>query len=374
MTDRDLVVVDRATKVFPGRADQPPAVDDVSLVVAPGTALSVIGTNGAGKSTLLKLIAGVLTPTSGTIRRPTRCSSLLELGAGFHDDLTGRENLDLTVALSLSSRSERRRRIADALDLAGLGDSVDLAVKHMSSGMVARLACAVAVASRPDLLLVDEVLAVGDAAFQRDVLSRVADLVEEGTALLLVTHSLDLAAVATTHTVWLHDGAVRSEGSAPEVLAEYEAAVRGWGRSFADIRVEIDRLWLSSGHIQPGDPLVVAADLVCSEPVGPVEVRLEVRPVVGDDTVWMRSHEESFEMRQLNLVAASSPIRVDSLAPGRHRVELRLDSVPISPTRVEVLMVLSDEDNRIIDEVAAELGIGGALLRPHFHLRASYVG
>lgn len=370
--DGSRLQMEHVTKIFPSAAGQPPAVDDVSLHFAPASAVSIVGTNGAGKSTLLKLIAGVLAPTAGLIRRPSRCASLLELGAGFHDDLTGLENLELTVELALTSRAERRGRISTALELAGLGDAVELPIKHMSSGMVARLACAVAVASRPDLLLVDEVLAVGDGAFQREVLSRVADLVQEGTCLVLVTHSLDLAAVSTTETIWLHDGAVRSRGPTPEVLAGYEAAVRGWGRAFDDRRVGIERLELDVEHIEPGDPLELSAEVVCIEATGPLEVRIEVRPVVGDDTVWMRSHDESFEMRQLNLVAASAPIPLPRLSAGRHDLRLTLDSVPISPTKVEILLVLSDGANRVIDELACELEVGGALLRPHYNLTARY--
>lgn len=363
------------TKVFPAevggeRLDRP-AVDAVSLRFDPGSATALVGANGAGKSTLLKLVAGILAPSSGAVHRPRRCAALIELGGGFHPDLTAQENLELGLSLAGYSRRSRRSRMADAIEFAGIGDAMDRQAKHLSTGMLGRLACAVAVHTEPDALLVDEVLAVGDSAFQRNMLSRVDELVRDGTVLVLVTHSLELAAVTTTRTVWLRDGAVHDDGHTPDVLSRYEAAVRGWGRTFDREAIQIERVELVPARINPGGPLRVTADLRCTDAVEATEIRLDVRPAVGEDRVWMRSVDESYEDRQANLLAYTEPISLGPLEPGHHRVELSLGSVPVSSSRLEVSVVLTDRHHRVLDDVSGDLDVGEVPLRPHFHLEAA---
>ena len=350
------------------RPGSPPAVDGVSASLERGSATAVVGPNGAGKSTMLRLIAGILTPTSGSVHRPERCASLLELGAAFHPDLTGWENIDMTLALAGVARRSRGRRSNDVADLAGIGDAIMRPVKHLSNGMVGRLACAAAVIAEPDLLLIDEVLAVGDSSFQREMLQRVDALVAKGTMLVLVTHSLELAAAATTRTIWLEQGRLVEDGPTPEVLNRYEASVRGWGRAFGGSPVEITGIRIDPDHILPGDPVKLRATVSATEDTGPLEIRVEVRPIVGQDSIWMRSNEETLEMRHLNLVAATTPVRAEGIRKGDHHIEMELAAVSISPTEVEVALLLADEHDRILDEVTCTLAIGDAPLRPHYHL------
>lgn len=362
------------TKVYATAPEGRPAVDAIDLDLEPGTATAIVGPNGSGKSTLLALVAGVLTPTAGRIERPARCASLLELGAGYHPDLTGSENLDLGLALAGVPRRRRAAVRAQALEFSGLGAAIDQPLKHFSSGMVGRLAGAVALHTEPDLLLVDEVLAVGDASFQRAMLTRVGELRTAGTAVVVVTHSPDLAIAATDRALWLDHGRLVDEGPTGDVLLRYEAAVRGWAHSPLRGRVELADLALSTDRLTPGDPLELRAVLRVVEDVGPLEVRLEVRPVVGADTLWMRDHDETPEERYLNLVAATERLHVDPLAVGDHDLVVSLPAVPISPTLVEVSVVLRDAEDLIVDELGATLDIGAVNRRPHFHLVATPAG
>lgn len=357
------------TKSFHVPGGEVRAVDGVSARVAAGEAVAVVGANGAGKSTLLRVVAGIVSPTSGTVRRSRRCGSLIDLGTGFHPDLTGRENLALGLALAGLSPRERTRVLPEALDFTGLGDAVDLPVKRLSTGMVARVACASVVFTSPDLLLVDEVLAVGDASFHRRMLSTISTLTADGAALLLVTHSPELAAVATTRTIWLDSGSVVEDGPTEVVLERYESAVRGWGRSFETGTVRIAHVDVDPRTVEPGAGAVVEVDIDVVRPTGPVEMRVEFRPVIGDEP-WMRSSEDSLETWHLNLVAATSPVRLEGLGVGRHRAELHIGAIPITPSDVELSVLLADERNLVIDEVTLGMRIGGGALRPMYHLVA----
>jgi len=366
------VVVDRVAKVFAdGTAAPHAALDDVTFSVSPGEAVSLVGPNGAGKSTLLRVVAGILTPTRGMVHRPARCASLIELGGAFQTDLTGAENLELSLAMGGLGRRERAAVRDEVVEFAGLASAMDRQLKHFSSGMVARLAAAVAVHTAPDLLLVDEVLAVGDASFQRRILDAVGQLVADGAVLLLVTHSLDLAAVATNRTIWLADGKVEADGPADEVLARYEHVVSGWGRDLGHHGVRIEQVRLEPAALEPGDPLRVVADVVCDRPLEELQVRVDVRPAVGSDHQWMRAADESAEERQANMVAATTPVRGVDLSEGRHRLELVVPSFLVSSSVLELTVVVADHHHRPLDELPVELAVGRAGQRPHYHLVAT---
>lgn len=166
------------------------ALNNVTATIKAGTTIGLIGHNGSGKSTLLKVIGGIIDPTSGSVSRRGRVAALLELGAGFHPDLTGRENVFLNAAILGLSRKVTEERFDDIVAFSGIADFIDTQVKFYSSGMYVRLAFAVAVHTDPDILLVDEVLAVGDEAFQRKCLDKIRSFQEEGRTIILVTHSL----------------------------------------------------------------------------------------------------------------------------------------------------------------------------------------
>ncbi len=196
---------------------------DVSLTVRRGDTIGIVGPNGSGKSTLLKLITGILEPTSGAIHVRGRVSSLLELGAGFHPDLTGRENIYLNGSIYGLNRQQMDARLDEIIDFAELGDFIDTPVKHYSSGMYVRLGFAVAIHTEPDILIVDEVLTVGDQGFQQKCLERIYELKRRGIAILLVSHSLSDLEQLCDRAVWIHEGYVRQDGASAEVVDRYLA-------------------------------------------------------------------------------------------------------------------------------------------------------
>ena len=181
----------------------------------------MIGPNGTGKSTLLKLITGILEPTSGELYVHGRISSLLELGAGFHPDLTGRENIFLNGSIYGLTRKEMNDRVDDIIEYAELGDFIDTPVKHYSSGMYVRLGFAVAIYTQPDLLLVDEVLAVGDVAFQRKCLQSIQQFQAQGRTLILVSHDLGAIQRICKQAIWIGDGEIKAQGAPTDVVMEY---------------------------------------------------------------------------------------------------------------------------------------------------------
>ena len=200
---------------------------DVSLQINKGDFLGVLGPNGAGKSTLLKLITGIIPPTKGDMVVNGRVCSLLELGAGFHPDLTGRENVYLNGSIYGLNRREIDARIEQIIDFAELGDFIDTPVKHYSSGMYVRLGFAVAIHTDPDILLVDEVLAVGDVNFQQKCLRSIEHFRDEGGTLILVSHDLSTIQTYCNRAVWLEGGHILEDGNPLDVgMAYLEAMAR----------------------------------------------------------------------------------------------------------------------------------------------------
>lgn len=197
------------------------ALDGVSLAVPRGQAVGVIGPNGSGKSTLLKILAGVTEPDSGTARVEGRVGALLEVGAGFHPDLTGAENVALNASLIGLGRREIEARIAEIVAFSELERFMDTPVKRYSSGMVVRLGFAVAIQLRPDILLLDETFAVGDARFQTRALEAIRRMKTAGVTLALVSHNTDLVMELADRAIWLDHGRVRMDGSPAEVVAQY---------------------------------------------------------------------------------------------------------------------------------------------------------
>ena len=212
------------------------ALSDVSLRVEPGESWGLVGANGAGKSTLLKIICRVMYQTAGRLDIAGRVGALIEVRAGITPLLTGRENIYLSGSIMGLPRRAVARRFEEIVAFAELEGAVDRQVKYYSSGMQMRLGFSVAAHLQPDILLVDEVLAVGDASFQQRCLDRIRAVLSEGTTLLFVSH--DLAAVESTcnNGIWLHAGEIRSRGPIREVLAAYRGAVEGDAKSRAGIQ------------------------------------------------------------------------------------------------------------------------------------------
>jgi lipopolysaccharide transport system ATP-binding protein len=236
------------------------ALKDVSFDVAPGEALGIIGRNGAGKSTLLKVVSRITAPTTGEVRLRGKVASLLEIGTGFHSELTGRENIFLNGAIMGMSRADVRARFDEIIAFADVDPFIDTPVKHYSSGMYVRLAFAVAAHLRPDILLVDEVLAVGDAAFQKKCLGKMQRVASGGRTVLFVSHNVAAIARLCTRAILLSHGGVVADGPVASVVATY------LGGTLGDAPHEVD--FERSGRA----------------PAGNAEVRLLAARVVSDDT------------------------------------------------------------------------------------------
>jgi lipopolysaccharide transport system ATP-binding protein len=203
------------------------ALRDVTLDIPPGDTVALMGVNGSGKSTLLKIIAGVTRATSGLVEVPGRAGGMIELGAGFHNDLTGMENIFVHGSLLGLSRQQIRERLDSILDFAELGRFIHSPVRHYSWGMYLRLGFALAVHTDPDVLLVDEVIAVGDGYFQWKCMRKIAEMRDEGKTILFVSHIPDLAEAVCKHAAWIQDGQIKAFGLATDVARQYDQFLRG---------------------------------------------------------------------------------------------------------------------------------------------------
>ncbi len=204
-----------------GRHKQKTVLSDINLEVHAGRSIGIIGSNGAGKSTLLKIISGIIEPSSGSVRRNCKLAMLIELGAGFDDSKTGYENIFIKSQLLGMSRAEVRQRLNDIIEFSGLGDNIHDPVRHYSSGMVIRLGFSICTAVSPELLITDEVLAVGDESFQKRCIKWIDGYLKNGGTLLMVSHSMYLISRLCPHTVWIKDGKVHLEGESHQVTQAY---------------------------------------------------------------------------------------------------------------------------------------------------------
>jgi len=255
------------------------ALRDVSFDVAEGEAFGVIGHNGSGKSTLLKCMAGILQPTSGSIQVNKRMSALLELGAGFHPELSGRDNVFLNAAILGMSRKEIAKRFDEIVDFSGLEQFIDQPVKTYSSGMYVRLAFAVAINVDPDMLLIDEILAVGDVTFQKKCMEKFVQFRDEGRTIVLVTHDLGSIRNFCDRAIWLEHGVVSAEGDPIELVENYTeamlsgrtgAGVASARRGLGPIRVERVEMFVdgaSTHHLRTGDSMSFRLHFTSPEPV-----------------------------------------------------------------------------------------------------------
>ena len=221
------------------------AVNDVTFDVREGEVFGVIGQNGSGKSTLLKCMAGILQPNSGSVRVYRRMGALLELGAGFHPELTGRENIFLNAAILGMGRKEIALRFDDIVDFSGLHTFIDQPVKTYSSGMYVRLAFAVAINVDPQLLIVDEILAVGDVSFQRRCLEKFVEFRNEGRTIVLVTHDMGSVKNLCDRAIWLEHGNVVDAGDPSDLVEAYTERMLG-----ADARTADGSVRRGSGEIK----------------------------------------------------------------------------------------------------------------------------
>jgi ABC-2 type transport system ATP-binding protein len=313
----------------------------VSVDVPQGGSLGLIGHNGSGKTTLLKIVAGILRPTSGLVRQRGRLAALLELGAGFHPELTGKENVYLNASFLGLSRRDTDRAYERIVDFAELQDFMDNQVKFYSSGMLVRLGFAVAVHVDPEVLLIDEVLSVGDEAFQAKCLERIRQFQREGRTIVLVTHALDTVRQICDRAVMLHRGRIHASGVPDEVVREMRHVLLGvsdptFVPEEGSREVEIANVELikgaeaTEGPLVRGDPLTILVDVKANESVGDLDVDVAVLDGATNHPVLQRRTS-----------GGAVPIpRFD----GKKRVRFRIASFPYGGGRYWVTVGLASRD------------------------------
>jgi ABC-2 type transport system ATP-binding protein len=319
------------------RAEDFWALRDVALDVGEGSTFGLIGHNGSGKTTLLKCVAGILRPTSGAILQRGRLAALLELGAGFHPELTGRENVYLNASFLGLSRKQTDAAFDDIVAFAELDQFIDTEVKFYSSGMLVRLGFAVAVHVEPDVLLIDEVLAVGDEAFQAKCLNRVREFQREGRTIVLVTHALDTVTEICDRAAMLHHGELHAIGMPAEVVREMRHVLLGMAdpgfvpeqgtREAEIVEVQIVRPDGSShGAILSGDPLTIVVDVRQNEPVDDLDVDFAVHESTNYLVLDARTSREGIDLGRFDKKRVRFKIQGFPYDPGKYWVTIGLSS------------------------------------------------
>ncbi len=252
------------------------ALKDASFEVKQGDVLGIIGRNGAGKSTLLKILSRITQPTEGRVRLRGRVGSLLEVGTGFHPELTGRENVFLNGAILGMTQREIKSRFDEIVEYSGVAKFLDTPVKHYSSGMKVRLGFSVAAHFEPEILIVDEVLAVGDAAFQKKCLGKIQDVAQGGRTVLFVSHSMTAIAQLTRRCLWLDGGRIVFDGSTDQAIQQYIGAKAShmWSGRMATAQIPSDARWRGNFALKIAE-VGLAAGQTEEVPVGG-HLRLEV--------------------------------------------------------------------------------------------------
>jgi len=321
------------------------ALRDINFSVTEGETVGIIGANGAGKSTLLKLISRITAPTAGCIRIRGRMGSLLEVGTGFHPELSGRENVYLNGAILGMKRAEVAGKFDDIVSFAGLEEFIDTPVKRYSSGMYVRLAFAVAGFLEPEILVLDEVLAVGDQRFQNRCTERIQTLINDGRTILFVSHSAPLVEKICKRAIWVKRGEVVMDGPAPAVLAKYaelpaveehqalaKDAVREWGpneRHAGDAEARILRARILNSE---GQPTTMAR---CSDSLG-VEITFEVK---GKDTRVVPTLQVSGPFDQVLFISYGHG--AEASRPGVYRALVAIPPDLMSPGPLTIALALN---------------------------------
>jgi len=317
------------------------ALRDVSFAVEPGSAVGLVGRNGSGKSTLLRLLSGIIKPTSGRVAVGGRVGALLELGAGFHPDMTGRENLFLQGSIHGLSRATIREKFDEVVAFAGLEDAIDLPVRTYSSGMYMRLGFAIASHMEANVLLLDEVFAVGDEAFQRKCFGKIFEFKQRGGTIVFVSHDAGSVERLCDRAVLLRDGEVAFDGPTHEAIVAYRrllagernpeeraAGLKEWGGDVA--RVENVRLLGPDGdervQLLGGEPFALALEVVADREIPPPQLNWELRDDAG---ILVTGGGVSTAELGWTESTRSLPLRFDAERPpfADGRLHLRLDLV-----------------------------------------------
>lgn len=301
------------------------ALKDVSFEVAHGATLGIIGSNGSGKTTMLKCLTGIYTPEKGTIKVDGKLAALLELGAGFHPELTGSENIFLNGSILGMSKRDVQNKFASIVEFAGLEKFIDTPVKNFSSGMVVRLGFSIASHVEPEILLIDEILSVGDQEFQRKSSEKIEEFRREGRTIVVVSHSLGLVQQLCKEVIWLDKGKIRQSGPAAEVIAAYtggsyqpqterdESSRNRWGTGDARINsIELLKPDGSNAQILESDAAAqirfqISAHTRIESPI----LRVQITRLNGD-VVWATSTQRGTNTIRVLDGAATATLNIES--------------------------------------------------------------
>jgi lipopolysaccharide transport system ATP-binding protein len=357
------------------------ALRDASFELGEGEILGLVGANGAGKTTLLKILSRITDPTEGTATLHGRVGALLEVGTGFHPELTGRENVFLNGAILGMSRGEIQKKFDEIVGFAEVERYIDTPVKFYSSGMYVRLAFAVAAYLEPEILLVDEVLAVGDAAFQRRCLGKMDEVAESGRTIVFVSHNMSAVARLCTRAVLLEGGRLTAEGSAREVIERYltagaQAGGRIWneaaaaGTPFAPLALAVRQRGEPTDSVSIEEPFTIDFDYELTEPVRHLLIQLTLKTPDGIALLTSQDRDDPeldarLDERPAGRYRASCTLPPQLLNEGRFIVAVNVT------TRPKVGHYFSDENAAAFGAYAVA-GVGshvnapvGGLIRPH---------
>ena len=353
-TDRPQSILETLISIFRPRRGKDKeqdlwALKDISFTIKKGETVGFVGTNGSGKSTMLKLAARIVRPTSGEIEVNGRVSALLELGAGFHGDLTGRENIYLSGSLMGLSNAEVEACFQDVHDFSELGNFIDVPVKHYSSGMYMRLAFSLAIHVSPDILFIDEILAVGDQAFQNKCFDRLHQFKRSEMTIVMVSHDLRSLQNICERLIWINRGEIMLSGEPRQVLSEYTTfsrkieqdkvlnALTGlnqhkrWGSG--EIKAEAVRLLDKSGKsattFKSNEPMLIEIDYVTTEPIDNPQFGLAI--FRQGDGVQMNSPNSITGGLDLGMVAGEGTIRYC------------IETLPLLPNTYSVTISIHDK-------------------------------
>lgn len=318
------------------------ALKDIDFKVEQGDVVGIIGKNGAGKSTLLKILSKVTGPTTGSIRARGRIGSLLEVGTGFHPEMTGRENIFLNGAILGMTKAEINRKLDEIIDFSGCERYIDTPVKRYSSGMTVRLGFAVAAFLEPEILVVDEVLAVGDAEFQRKAIGKMQDVSKgEGRTVLFVSHNMASIQQLCHHGILLKNGMVEKTGNVREVVDYYLGSmqtVNDFNRE-GNGAVRITDFRIQNSSISLGENLEIEVDIEAKQNVTTIDASFDIKDESGKQVAHVASNDDEFQigaMRSGEKKTIHCVIKNVNLAPGGYT-----SSIWIGTPYVEYDMVIN---------------------------------
>ncbi|MBM9594004.1 ABC transporter ATP-binding protein [Roseitranquillus sediminis] len=350
---RNLAKTARGEQLVQGEVEEFWALKDVNFDIRRGDTVGIIGRNGAGKSTLLKILSRITEPTTGRVDIRGRVASLLEVGTGFHPELTGRENIFLNGAILGMSRAEIRRKLDEIIHFAGVEKFLDTPVKRYSSGMRVRLAFSVAAHLEPEILIIDEVLAVGDAEFQSKCLGKMEDVAQQGRTVLFVSHNMAAVSRLCEQAMLLTDGRSAGVGAIDEVFAAYRGATSNILSSGArrDLRDHNDRY--GSGDTKFSSIVLLDSRGIASSEIcfgESISLLIEFSGPVPRDAVISALCLSPEDHRVLQIVSDDDPtFSIGSI--DRHAIRVHVANLPLQPGQFNLLIGLHDQSMQPLDVV-----------------------